>query len=231
VAGRLSPGRLRVRALAIDDHCRLDYAEIHPDETATTCAGFLRRAAGWFAEHRIDRIERVMTDNAFVYRRSHAWRQALADLGTRQLFTGAYRPQTNGIAERFNRTLLEEWAYARPSSPAQSAPGWLAARLQPSPHPHRPRRTAPDQPPRRQRPPGTQQLPPEAGSASGSGRRPRAAATRTGPRDHGGLPGAGPQRRRHRGRRSGRAPATLSSARGSVETVLTHHGPAHISHA
>lgn len=99
---------------AIDDHTRLAYAEIHPDEKSQTCAGFLRRAAAWFAAHGITRIERVMTDNAFAYRRSDAWRQALADLGAQARFTRAYRPQTNGKAERFNRTLLEEWGYAQP---------------------------------------------------------------------------------------------------------------------
>jgi transposase InsO family protein len=70
-----------------------------------TCAGFLLRAASWFAHHGIARIERVMTDNAFAYRRSHAWRQALADLGAHPRFTRSYRPQTNGKPERFNRTL------------------------------------------------------------------------------------------------------------------------------
>ena len=96
---------------AIDDHTRLAYAEIHRDEQAETCAGFLRRAAAWFTDHGIERIERVMTDNAFAYRRSRAWPQALADLGAQARFTRAYRPQTNGKAERFNRTLAEEWAY------------------------------------------------------------------------------------------------------------------------
>ncbi|MGY1635017.1 IS481 family transposase, partial [Geodermatophilus sp. SYSU D01186] len=83
---------------AIDDHTRLAYAEIHPDETAATCAGFLHSAAAWFAEHGIDRIERVMTDNARAYRISHAWRAALADLGAQARFTRPYRPQTNGKA-------------------------------------------------------------------------------------------------------------------------------------
>ena len=114
---------------AIDDHTRLAYAEIHPDETATTCAAFLRRAAAWFAAHGIDRIQRVMTDNAKAYRISHAWRDALAEIGAQPRFTRAYRPQTNGKAERFNRTLADEWAYVRPfdSSAERTAalPGWL----------------------------------------------------------------------------------------------------------
>jgi transposase InsO family protein len=139
VHGRDSLERRRARAAtrvgyeyvhcAIDDHTRLAYAEIHPDERAQTCADFLRRAAGWFAGHGIDRIEKVMTDNALAYRRSAAWRDALTDIGADATFTRRYRPQTNGKAERFNRTLLEEWAYARPFTSgddrAGALPGWL----------------------------------------------------------------------------------------------------------
>ena len=114
---------------AIDDHTRLAYAEIHSDERAQTCAEFLRRAADWFADHGIPHIERVLTDNAMAYRRSQTWRQALADLGSESRFTRPFRPQTNGKAERFNRTLLEEWAYAQPftsgSERADALPGWL----------------------------------------------------------------------------------------------------------
>ncbi|MFE9628332.1 IS481 family transposase [Streptomyces sp. NPDC006527] len=99
---------------AVDDHSRLAYSEVHPDEKAATCAGFLQRAATFFATCGIDRIERVLTDNAWPYRKSLAWRQALADLGAAGKLTRAYRPQTNGKVERFNRTLLDEWAYLRP---------------------------------------------------------------------------------------------------------------------
>ncbi|MEU1667053.1 IS481 family transposase [Streptomyces sparsogenes] len=99
---------------AVDDHSRLAYSEIHGDEKAATCAAFLRRAAAFFAAAGIDHIERVLTDNAWPYRKSFAWRQALTDLGAAGKLTRAYRPQTNGKVERFNRTLLDEWAYLRP---------------------------------------------------------------------------------------------------------------------
>jgi transposase InsO family protein len=93
----------------IDDHSRLAYSEILPDEKGPTCAGFLIRAAGYFADHGIPRIERVMTDNAWAYR--YSLRQVLAQLGARQLFIKPHCPWQNGKAERFNRTLQTEWAY------------------------------------------------------------------------------------------------------------------------
>ena len=99
---------------AVDDHTRLAYAEIHPDEKGATAAGFLTRAAAHFASHGITRIERVITDNAFAYRYSTAFKAAVANLGARQKFIKPHCPWQNGKVERFNRTLATEWAYRRP---------------------------------------------------------------------------------------------------------------------
>ncbi|WP_053914504.1 IS481 family transposase, partial [Streptomyces sp. TP-A0875] len=99
---------------AVDDHTRLAYSEIHGDEKTATCAGFLTRAATFFHSQGITRIERVLTDNAWAYRKGLAWKAVLAELGATGKLTRAYRPQTNGKVERFNRTLLDEWAYLRP---------------------------------------------------------------------------------------------------------------------
>ena len=113
---------------AVDDHSRLAYSEIHPNERADTCAAFLVRCNQFFAAHGVV-LERVMTDNAQVYRRAHLFREAIILLGVRQVFTRPFRPQTNGKVERFNRTLLEEWAYVRPYRDnrhrSQLLEGWL----------------------------------------------------------------------------------------------------------
>jgi transposase InsO family protein len=113
---------------AIDDHSRLAYTEILPDERKDTAAAFWARAAAWFAAHGIPVIERVLTDNGACYR-SHAFAAALAQTGTVHKRTRPYRPQTNGKVERFNRTLLDEWAYAhlyRSETERRAAlPAWL----------------------------------------------------------------------------------------------------------
>jgi hypothetical protein len=98
--------------VAIDDHSRLAYLEVHPDERGVTCAGFLRRAGEFFASHGAP-IESVMTDRAFNYRLSGAFQSALAELGARHLMIRAYSPWQNGKLERLNRTVNEEWSYVR----------------------------------------------------------------------------------------------------------------------
>jgi transposase InsO family protein len=95
--------------VAIDDATRLAYAEVLSDETARTAVGFLRRAIAFYARHGIT-VERLLTDNGSAYRSAmHAI--ACRTLGIRHLRTRAYRPQTNGKAERFIRTMLAGWAY------------------------------------------------------------------------------------------------------------------------
>jgi transposase InsO family protein len=95
----------------IDDHSRLAYAEVLDGLTATCAIGFLDRAVAWYAERGVQ-IRAVMTDNGSTYI-AHAYRAALRQLGLRHLRTRPYRPRTNGKAERFIQTLLNEWAYAR----------------------------------------------------------------------------------------------------------------------
>jgi transposase InsO family protein len=96
--------------IAVDDYSRLAYAEVLADEKASTAIGFLRRAAAFFARFGI-RVERILTDNGSAYRATlHAL--ACRQLGIKHSRTRAYRPQTNGKAERFIRTLINSWAYA-----------------------------------------------------------------------------------------------------------------------
>ena len=95
----------------VDDYSRLAYSEILPDETGATCAAFLERAAAYFADKGITRIERVMTDNAFAYRHCHDLKRVCADLQAVQKFIRPHCPWQNGKVERLNRTLATEWAY------------------------------------------------------------------------------------------------------------------------
>lgn len=113
---------------AIDDHSRLAYAEIHPDEKGTTCAAFLARATAFYASHGIT-VERVISDNARNYRISRAFLDTADQLGIRLKLIRPYRPWTNGKVERLNRTLATEWAYSRPfttnAERAALLPTWL----------------------------------------------------------------------------------------------------------
>ncbi len=105
----------------VDDHSRLAYAEVLEGLTAECAIAFLRRAVDWFAERGV-RVRSVMTDNGSCYV-AHAHRAALRELGLRHLRIKPYRPRTNGKAERFIQTLLDEWAWVRTygSSPERAA--------------------------------------------------------------------------------------------------------------
>jgi transposase InsO family protein len=96
---------------AIDAYSRLVYSEFAGKENTTNCVAFLDRAVAWFAQQGIT-IERLLTDNGNGYR-SRAWRDRCAQLEIVHTRTRAYHPATNGKVERFNRTLADEWAYAR----------------------------------------------------------------------------------------------------------------------
>jgi transposase InsO family protein len=96
---------------AVDDASRLGFACLYPAETADSALAFLAACARFYGGFGI-RIERVLTDNGKCFKRR--WRQACARRGIKAKRTRPYRPQTNGKAERFIRTLLETWAYARP---------------------------------------------------------------------------------------------------------------------
>lgn len=114
-AGRHRPGPKRGHDyvhVAVDDHSRYAYAEALPDEKGTTTAGFLSRAVLAFASVGIS-IERVLTDNALNYRRSRDFIVTAEAHGISRKRTRSYRPQTNGKAEAFNKTLQREWAYRR----------------------------------------------------------------------------------------------------------------------
>ncbi len=97
--------------VAIDDHSRLSFTQIHPDEKAVSAIAHLRAAVAWYRRLGI-RVERVMTDNGPCYQ-SYAFRDACRELGLRHIKTKPYTPRTNGKAERFIQPALREWAYAR----------------------------------------------------------------------------------------------------------------------
>ena len=100
--------------VAIDDFSRVVYAEVLPDEKVATCAAFLHRAVHWFRDQHGVTVRRVLTDNALSYRRGNAWAAVCSALQIKRRFIKPFCPWTNGKAERFNRTLLTDWAYARP---------------------------------------------------------------------------------------------------------------------
>ena len=97
--------------VCVDDASRAAYTAILPDETAESAVEFLWFTVAWHASHGI-KVERVLTDNGACYK-SWKFRDACREFGIRHKRTRPYRPQTNGKAERFIRTALQEWAYAQ----------------------------------------------------------------------------------------------------------------------
>jgi transposase InsO family protein len=98
--------------VAVDDHSRVAFVQVRPDELGTTTASFVLDAAAYFAERGV-KIERVMTDRHLSYTSSRDFREAVEAIGARHITTRKYRPQTNGKAERFIQSMLREWAYRR----------------------------------------------------------------------------------------------------------------------
>ncbi|WP_298429225.1 IS481 family transposase [Ottowia sp.] len=95
--------------VAIDDHARLAFTAMHPDEKKDQAVLFLRNAVAYYARMGVA-VQRLLTDNGAAFR-STDFRQACLDLGIKHSFTKPYRPQTNGKAERFIQSALREWAY------------------------------------------------------------------------------------------------------------------------
>jgi len=107
---RAKPGCEYAHAV-VDDHSRLAYAELLPDERAVTVVAFTERALAFFAHHGI-KAKRLMTDNAWCYTHSRAFRSLLNERGIKHLTIEPYRPRTNGKVERFHQTMAREWAYS-----------------------------------------------------------------------------------------------------------------------
>ncbi len=107
---RKHPGFLALH-VAVDDHSRMAFTQLLPDQTAETTIGFLHSAVDFFARHGIG-VRALLTDNGSSYR-SHLFRAACQNLQLLHRRTRPYTPRTNGKAERFIQTALREWAYAK----------------------------------------------------------------------------------------------------------------------
>jgi transposase InsO family protein len=110
--------------VAVDDHSRMAYVAMMPDEKATSASLFLSQAAGYFARHNIP-IRRVMTDNGPCFI-SDRFKEQCGLLNARHIRTRIYTPRTNGKAERFIQTAIREWAYARLYQNSQERNAYLA---------------------------------------------------------------------------------------------------------
>ena len=122
--------------VCVDDHSRLTYTELLPDETSIAASRFLIRAADWFERYGV-KINRVMTDNGGAYV-SHRSRKAISKIGVRHLRTRPYNPRTNRKAERFIQTSLKEWAYKQAYESSEEKeeylPAWLHGYNHSRPH-------------------------------------------------------------------------------------------------
>jgi transposase InsO family protein len=121
----------------VDDHSRYAYSELHPDERAQTVTGFVGRGLADFASHGIV-VKRLMSDNAFVYRRNRSLRELLASKGIRHLLIPIRRPQVNGKVERYQQTLKREWGlgqiYRSSDHRARALSHWLSYYNERRPH-------------------------------------------------------------------------------------------------
>ena len=121
----------------VDDHSRLAYSELHGDERAATVTGFVERGLAFFAAHAIV-PQRLLSDNAFVYRHNRSLHELLSDHGIRHLLIPARRPQVNGKVERFQQTLKREWAlgqvYRSSDHRARALSHWLRYYNERRPH-------------------------------------------------------------------------------------------------
>lgn len=147
-AGKANEGMgYSVVHVAIDDHSRDAYLEIHCDERGETCARFLERALAHFSELGME-PEALISDRAMNYRLSRAFQSVLAGHGIRHILTPPHSPWWNGKCERFIQTLKNEWAYAHewPSSATRTRPLRLVEDLQSAPTPQLARRPAANQP-------------------------------------------------------------------------------------
>ena len=124
---RLRVGYEYVHSL-VDDHSRLAYSELHPDERAATVTGFVERGLAFYAAQGIT-AKRLMSDNAWTYTHNRDLARLLADHGVRHLLIPARHPQVNGKVERYQQTLKREWGlgqvYRSSQHRAQALPYWL----------------------------------------------------------------------------------------------------------
>jgi len=116
-----------VAHVAIDDHSRAGFVQMHADEKKASAVDFLKAAVAHYAALGV-RIQRLLTDNGSAYR-SRLFARTCEALGIKHSFTRPYRPQTNGKAERFIQTCLREWAYARSYANSAERTAWLPAFL------------------------------------------------------------------------------------------------------